>query len=104
MKLHVRWWRASAAQTTKLLIRAGASEKVLRELPEFFDACRVCREWLQPGPSNASSLNVPDKFNQQVECHILFVYDKSVFHTPGRCTRWRATAVIPDKTEDSLIK
>ena len=38
-----------------------------------------------------------------MECDILFVYNQSVFHMLDRCTRWHATAVIPDKTEDSLI-
>ena len=87
----------------RLLERAGVTEKVLEYLPEVCDTCRVCREWQQPAPSNASNINIPDAFNQQVECDILFIWTKAVFHMLDRCTRWHATTVIPDKSEDSLI-
>ena len=47
---------------------------------------------------------MPDTFNQQVECDLLFV-DKHVnFHMLDRCTRWHAATVIPNKEDETLIK
>ena len=79
-KLHTRWWHASEHTMKRFLERVGVSQKVLDLIPEIVQTCRVCREWAKPGPSNACSVELPDTFNQQVECDLLFVH-KNIIST-----------------------
>ena len=88
----------------RFLDRVGVPERVLELIPEICQTCRVCREWAKPGPAHATNTEIPDQFNVQVECDLLFVRKTIVFHMLDRCTRWHATRVIPDKTEDTLMK
>ena len=55
----------------------------------------------KPGPDNVCSVDIPDTFNKQVECDLLFVNKHIIFHMLCRCTRWHAGAVIPHKTEET---
>ena len=103
-KLHVRWWHASKHTMRRFLERAGVADKVLDLIPEICDTCRVCREWAKPGPSNACSVDMTDKFNQQVECDLMFVHKHIIFHMIDRCTRWHAALVVPNKEDETLIK
>ena len=80
------------------------SERVLHFLPEVVQTCKVCREWSKPGPDNVCSVEIPDRFNDQVECDLLFVHKHIIFHMLCRCTRWHAARVIPDKNSDTLMK
>ena len=79
-KLHVRWWHASEHTMRKFLERVGVSQQVLDLIPEIVQTCRICREWQKPGPSNACSIDIADKFNSQVECDLLFVGRHSLPH------------------------
>ena len=78
-KLHTRWWHASEHTMKRFLERVGASQKVLDLIPEIVQTCRVCREWAKPGPSNACSTELPDTFNLQVECDLLFIRKNIMF-------------------------
>jgi hypothetical protein len=73
-KLHVRWWHASARQMQTFLKRVGVPDSVLNMIPEVCSTCQVCREWQRPGNSHQTAVDLPDKFNQQVEGDIMF-YD-----------------------------
>ena len=84
-------------------MRVGVSQKVLDLIPEVVQTCKVCREWAKPGPSNACSVELPDTFNQQVECDLLFVHKNIIFHMLDRCTRWHAATLTPNKEDESLI-
>ena len=88
----------------RFLERLGVAQKVFDLIPEIVNTCRVCRTWAKPGPSNSCSVDVPDTFNKQVECDLLFVHKHIIFHMLDRCTRWHAAQVIPNKEDDSLIK
>ena len=85
----------------RFLERVGVADKVLQLIPEIVQTCRVCREWTKPGPSNASNVEIPDTFNHQVECDLLFVEKYIIFHMLDRCTRWHAAALIPNKEEET---
>ena len=50
------------------------------------------------------STELPDKFNDQVECDLLFVHKYIIFHMLDRCTRWHAARIIPDKVSETLMK
>jgi len=75
-KLHVRWWHASAQTMINFLKRVGVPDRVIAIIPEICDTCKICREWQKPGPANVASVSLPDKFNEQVECDLLFVRKK----------------------------
>ena len=103
-KLHVRWWHASEHVMKRFLDRVGVAERVLELIPEIVQTCKVCREWAKPGPDNVCSVEIPDKFNDQVECDLLFVHKYIIFHMLCRCTRWHAARVIPNKESETLMK
>ena len=88
----------------RFLDRVGVSDRVLELIPEIVQTCKVCREWAKPGPDNVCSVEIPDKFNDQVECDLLFVRKHIIFHMLCRCTRWEATRLIPDKSSETLMK
>merc|ERR1712078_922176 len=101
-KLHVRWWHASAAVMRRFLERVGVPDEILNLIPEICDTCKVCRMWAAPGPNNVCSVDIPDTFNKQVECDLLFIHKHIIFHMLDRCTRWHAGMLIPDKFEETL--
>ena len=88
----------------RFLDRVGVSQKVLDMIPDVVHTCKVCREWTKLGPDNVCSIEIPDKFNDQVECDLLFIHRHVIFHMLDRCTRWHAARVVPDKTADTLLK
>ena len=87
----------------RFLERVGVSEEVLKLIPEVCQTCKVCRTWAKPGPSNACSVSLPDAFNQQVECDLLFVCKRVIFHLTDRCARWHESALIPNKESETLV-
>ena len=58
--------------------------------------------WAKPGSANVCSINLPDKFNEQVECDLLFIHKHVIFHLLDRCTRWHAGTLVPDQEEATL--
>ena len=102
-KLHVRWWHASAQTLTRMLHRAGVPQKALDLVPSIVHSCTVCREWSRPGPTSASNSAIPDRFNEQVECDLIFISGHTILHMLDRCTRWHAAEVIPNKEASTLI-
>ena len=103
-KLHIRWWHASKAAMTKLLERAGVPQYTLKIIPSIIDTCRCCRMWTTPYPQSITSAELSDKFNEQVECDLLFIRKVIIFHLICRCTRWYAAVIVPDKTAESLME
>ncbi len=102
-KLHVRWWHASHLTMQRFLERVGVADSVIKLIPEIVQTCRVCRESAKPGPANVCSTEFADTFNAQVECDLLFVNKKVIFHLIDRCTRWHAAREILGKDEDMLL-
>ena len=88
---------------TRLLDRAGVPSYTLHLIPSIVETCRCCRMWTRPLPQSVASVDMVDKFNQQVECDLLFVYKHIIFHLICRCTRWYAAALVPDKSADSFM-
>ena len=89
---------------TRLLERAGVPKEALEIIPDIVDTCAACCTWSQPLPQSVASVNIPDKFNGQVECDIVFIHSHAILHFVDRCTRWHAAARAPDKSEDSVTK
>ena len=83
-KLHTRWWHASEHTMRRFLERVGVNERVLEMIPEIVQTCKVCRAWQRPGPSNACNSELADKFNEQVECDLLFVNKSIIFPFAGQ--------------------
>ena len=71
----------------KFLDRVGVPEDILKLIPDIVSTCSVCREWQKPGPDNSMSVDLPDKFNEQVECDLVFIFKSTIFHMLDRCTR-----------------
>ena len=65
---------------TRLLERAGVPKEVLEIIPDIVDTCAACRTWGQPLPKSVASVTIPDRFNDQVECDIVFIHSHAIFH------------------------
>ena len=102
-KLHIRWYHAPAAAMTRLLDRAGVPKQILDMILPIVQTCRACRAWAKPAPLNVATIDLPDSFNQSVECDIMFYKKYKIFHLVCRCTRWYHAVVITDREDDTLI-
>ena len=87
---------------TRMLHRVGGAQKTLDLIPSIVNSCSVCREWAKPLPDSASNMNIPDAFNQQIECDLMFSQGLNILHLIDRCTRWHAAAIVPDKSATTL--
>eukprot|EP00969_Alexandrium_andersonii_P177316 7841146-Alexandrium_andersonii.AAC.1 len=59
--------------------------------------CANCGAWARPPPSSVASAELADTFNQQVECDLMFFYDKIVFCLLDRCARWHGACAAASK-------
>ena len=103
-KLHTRWWHAPSTIMTNILKRVCVPQQVLDLIPSICDTCKVCRQWQKRGPHGSASLELPDKFNQQVEADLLFMYKYIIFHLLDRSSRWHAGCLMASKEEDECLK
>ena len=99
----MRWWHASAAAMERTLRAAGCPADVLKLIADTVDTCRICRLWRKPTPSPVASLEVSSRFNDQVECDLVFIDRLIVCHLVCRCIRWHVGDFVPDKLAPSLI-
>ena len=86
-----------------LLSSAGLDSVRLGLIKEVCDTCRECRAWERPGNTQMTSVSLPGKFNEEVECDLLFYKKHIVFHIIDRCIRWAAGQEIPDKTMTTIL-
>ena len=89
---------------TRLLERAGVPKEALEIIPDIVDTYAACRTWGQPLPQSVASVNIPGRFNDRVGCDIVFIHSHVILHFVDRCTRWHAAVIVPDKSEDSIVK
>ena len=105
-KLHLRWWHCGTTTLQRLLKAAGAPSEVLDMVPQIVDTCRICRAWVKPRDTIASSKLVTS-FNQEVECDIVFSKhqgeQKKFLMFVDRGVRWTATAEIATKSTEDLL-
>ena len=102
-KLHIRWFHASAQTMENLLGRAGVPKEHLDLIPSICQTCPVCRDWAKPQPENVCSTDLPEFFNQSVECDLMFVHSNIIFHIIDRCTRWYESQLVPDRQEETIM-
>eukprot|EP00959_Pyramimonas_sp_CCMP1952_P166477 3479837-Pyramimonas_sp.AAC.1 len=71
----------------------------LNPIKGICDACRECRAWGKPGHTSMPSTALLGKFNEEVECDLMF-YKKEhrIFHSIDRCIRYATGIEIPGKT------
>ena len=88
----------------KFLNRVGVSDRVLKLIPQVVDTCKVCRTWQKPTHASSATVSLPDTFNEQVECDLLFIHKHIIFHLVDRCTRWHAAKLVPNKEADTMLQ
>ena len=102
-RLHLRWYHAPAARMESLLQAAGVHPRIISIAKQVVDTCQVCRAWARPSPRAVATAAVPSRFNQLVQCDLLFVRDKIVLHMIDVCTRYTATEVVTDRNTSALL-
>ena len=103
-KLHLRFWHASRQAMTQILKHAGVSNRVLEMVPQVIQACVECRKWQRPGPATQHAMTASIKFNQHVECDLLFYRSFTVFHSLCRATRWHSAVPVSSKEGEVLFE
>jgi len=103
-KLHLRWWHCSANAMSKLLERAGCPPDALAKVKAICDTCAACRAWAKPRNDAIASVDIVDRFNDEVEYDILFIYKFKIFHMVCRCTRWQHAMIVDTKDEDDCMR
>ena len=78
--LHVRWWHSQAHDMIRILSLAGLPKSVTDQIKPIVDTCRACRDWFRPAATNMSTLRMSTKFNEYVQCDLLFVGDLVILH------------------------
>ena len=101
-KLHLRWWHASTTEMTNILRAAGIATTTLERIPGIVATCKECRVWQPPDPQTQTSFRVSVKFNEHVECDLLFYHRRIILHLICRATRWHVAGEVADKTENTL--
>ena len=51
-----------------------------------------------------ATCDLPDKFNAEVQCDIMKVYNEQVFVMVDCCTRWSETVIVTGKGKDEVMR
>ena len=87
----------------KTLQAVGTQSSTLDMITGIVKTCRQCRAWMSPGSATVSSITLPERFNQHVECDLMFYKAFIIFHMIYRCARWHAAKIVQTKFEDELL-
>ena len=88
-KLRLRWWHAAKEDMARVLRAANISQNILDLIPTIVNNCGECRKWQLPAHQTIPTLRLSTRFNQHVECDILFYKDRMVLHLICCVSRWR---------------
>eukprot|EP00959_Pyramimonas_sp_CCMP1952_P007143 149462-Pyramimonas_sp.AAC.1 len=87
-----------------ILTKASLDNVRLNLIKGVCDTCREFRAWDQPGHAVMPSTALAGKFNEEVECDLMFYkQEHNLFHTVDRCIRFGAGAEVPYKTMTSIL-
>ena len=102
-KLHLRWWHAGKESMKRILSAAGLGKDVLEEVVRTVDTCRECRMWSRPAHETIPTLRMSTKFNEHVECDLIYYREFIIFHLICCCTRWHAAVHVNTRSEEELF-
>ena len=102
-KLHLRWWHATKEEMTRVLRAANIDQETLDLIPTIVNNCRECRMWQRPANQTIPTLRLSTRFNQHVECDILFHKDRMVLHLVCCASRWHNGQEITDRHDSTLL-
>ena len=103
-KLHLRWFHAKELKMRLILSKMGLDSSRLALIKGVCDSCRECRAREKPSNTVMPSTSLPERFNAEVECDLMFYKSKHiVFHIVDRCIRFAEGIEIPDRFMDTVI-
>eukprot|EP00974_Lingulodinium_polyedra_P084726 8202279-Lingulodinium_polyedra.AAC.1 len=73
---------------THILSAAGVPQTTLHLVPQMVDTCRTCRMWAEPGPKAIATATLCVRFNERVQCDLLFYEQYIVFNMLDEAIRW----------------
>ena len=103
-RLHIRLFHATSAQMISVLKAAGVSSSVLQLVAPIVETCKICRAWQRPGHRSITTTRMSEKFNEIVQCDLVFVEEFIILHLVDEALRWSATSVLPDRTAGTVLK
>ena len=102
-KLHLRWWHATKEEMARALRAANIPQDILDLIPNVVNNCLECRKWALPEHQTVPTLRLSLRFNQHVECDILFYKDFSVLHLVCCASRWHNGQVIDNHYDSTML-
>ena len=103
-RLHLQWWHAKADKMKTLLSAAGALKTAIDMIDAVIDTCRICRMWVRPSPRNLMSIRMATKFNESVQCDILFYETHILLHLLDECIRWTVCVESPSRETMDILR
>ena len=105
-KLHAQFGHPPAKKLKNVVKRAGLGKdkKLLKEIGEVSNSCRVCKEFTRPSPTPVVSLPHAEHFNEMVALDLKFFEGKIILHAIDHLTRYSAGIIIRNKEADTIIK
>eukprot|EP00959_Pyramimonas_sp_CCMP1952_P342037 7165239-Pyramimonas_sp.AAC.1 len=86
------------------LSKIGLDSVRLNRIKGVCDTCRECRAWDKPGRIVMPSTALPGKFNEGVECNLMFYkQEHHIFNSIDRCVRYATGIEIPDKIMTRIL-
>ena len=101
-RLHIRNYHQSAEQLVQLLQAAGAPKSALDLVHPIVKACKICNMWLRPQARSIATGRLTTRFNEIIQCDLLFVFTLAVLHIVDEATRWSAVQVLKSRSEEDL--
>ena len=102
-KLHLRWWHATKEEMARALRAALVSQDILDLIPTVVNTCMECRKWQPPAHQTIPTFRLSTRFNQHVECDILFYKDQMILHLVCCASQWHNGQNISDKRDSTLL-
>ena len=77
---------------------------VLKMIPDIVRACPKCAKWTRGAKRPTLRIELVGHFNFQVEIDLFFLFDSVWLLIMDSATRYKACALIPDKTASAILR
>eukprot|EP00974_Lingulodinium_polyedra_P052634 5063475-Lingulodinium_polyedra.AAC.1 len=72
----------------RILSVVGVPPATLQLVPQIVETCRACRMCPKPGPKAIVTVTLSVRFNERVQCDLLFYAQYIVFNMFDEAMRW----------------
>eukprot|EP00974_Lingulodinium_polyedra_P047228 4529741-Lingulodinium_polyedra.AAC.1 len=88
---------------THIFSAAGAPRTTLQLVPQTVETCRACRMWSKPGPKAIATATLSVRFNERVQCDLLFYEQYIVFNMIDEAINCHVAVEVPSRRAEPLL-